>query len=102
MLDFTPIQPLWTPSLSAPKAEEKETTTAAGSIFADVFRSAIQNVRDTNDQQVKLEYQLATGQIDNPALVTTAITKATTAVELLMQMRNHAVEAYNELMRISL
>ena len=50
----------------------------------------------------KLEYQLATGQIDNPALVTTAITKATTAVELLMQMRNHAVEAYNELMRISL
>ena len=51
---------------------------------------------------MKLEYQLATGQIDNPALVTTAITKATTAVELLMQMRNHAVEAYNELMRISL
>ena len=77
MMEFTPIQPLWTPSLSAPKAEE-------------------------NDQQVKLEYQLATGQIDNPALVTTAITKATTAVELLMQMRNHAVEAYNELMRISL
>lgn len=100
-MEFTPIQPLWSPALTAPKAETEQTATAAGSMFADVFRSAVQNVRQTNDQQVKLEYQLATGQIDNPALVTTAITKATTAVELLMQMRNHAVDAYNELMRIS-
>ena len=34
--------------------------------------------------------------------MTTAITKASTAAELLMQMRNKAVDAYNELMRISL
>ena len=100
-MEFTPIRPidpLWTAQSSQPK---DEVSGPAQSMFATIFQAAIQNVRDTNAQQVDLEYQLATGQIDNPALVTTAITKATTAVELLMQMRNHAVDAYNELMRIS-
>ena len=100
-MEFTPIQPLWSTPLSAAGTKQEESSPST-SIFADVFRSAIQNVRDTNDQQVKLEYQLSTGQIDNPALVNVATTKATTAVELLMQMRNQAVEAYNELMRISI
>ncbi|NBI10023.1 flagellar hook-basal body complex protein FliE [Colidextribacter sp. OB.20] len=101
-MEFTPIQPirpLWD-SLSQPVQTAGQDP--AGSLFASVFQKAIQNVRDTNAEQVQLEYQLATGQIDNPALVTTAITKATTAAELLMQMRNHAVDTYNELMRISL
>ena len=49
-----------------------------------------------------LEYKLATGQIDNPADVTLAISKAATAAELLMQMRNKVLDAYNEIMRISL
>ena len=99
MMEFRPIEPLWD-SLTQPAQSTSQNP--AGSLFASVFQSAIQNVRDTNAQQVQLEYQLATGQIDNPALVTTAITKATTAAELLMQMRNKAVDAYNELMRISL
>lgn len=101
-MEFTPIrpvEPLWD-SLTQPAQRTEENP--AIPLFASVFQQAIQNVRDTNATQVDLEYQLATGQIDNPALVTTAITKATTAAELLMQMRNKAVEAYNELMRVSL
>ena len=101
-MEFTPIkpiQPLWD-SMTQPVQPVRQDP--AGSLFASVFQKAIDNVRETNLEQVNLEYQLATGQIDNPALVTTAITKATTAAELLMQMRNHAVDAYNELTRISL
>lgn len=101
-MEFTPIQPirpLWD-SLTRP--EEKKAQTPGASLFAAVFQSAIDNVRQTNRTQVDLEYKLATGQIDNPAEVTTAIAKATTAAELLLQMRNKAVDAYNELMRISL
>lgn len=101
-MEFTPIrpvEPLWN-SLTRPAQQTEENP--AASMFAHVFQQAIQNVRDTNAQQVDLEYQLATGQIDNPALVTTATAKAATAAELLMQMRNKAVEAYNELMRVSL
>ena len=101
-MEFTPIrpiQPLFEP-LSARPAQAAQDP--ARSMFASIFQQAIQNVRDTNAEQVNLEYQLSTGQIDNPALLTTAIAKASTAAELLMQMRNKAVDTYNELMRISL
>ena len=101
-MEFTPIRPIEPLFDSLTQPARKTEENPAVSMFASVFQQAIQNVRDTNAQQVDLEYQLATGQIDNPALVTTAITKATTAAELLMQMRNQVLEAYNEIMRISL
>lgn len=101
-MEFTPITPIQ-PLFGASEAQSGRSVESTGaSLFASVFQSAIDNVRQTNATQVDLEYKLATGQIDNPAEVTLAISKATTAAELLMQMRNQALDAYNELMRISL
>ena len=100
-MEFTPIQPirpLWD-SLSQP---EQAGRTPAGTLFANVFQAAIDNVRETNKVKTDLEYRLATGQIDNPTEVTLAITKAGAASDLLVEMRNKAVETYNELMRISM
>ena len=51
---------------------------------------------------VEAEYLMATGQLDNPAVLTIAETKSTIAVELLVQLRNKALDAYSELNRISL
>lgn len=73
-----------------------------GGLFADVFRSAIQNVRQTDAERVHTEYLLATGQLDNPAVQSIASSKAQIAVELLIQLRNKGLESYSELMRISL
>ena len=101
-MEFTPmrpIQPLWE-SISAQPAER--TWQSGSALFASVFQSAIDNVRETNKVKTDLEYRLATGQIDNPTEVTLAITKAGAASDLLMEMRNKAVETYNELMRISM
>ena len=100
-MEFTPIrpiEPLWD-SLSQPVQQTQPETGI--SLFASIFQSAIDNVRETNQIQVDLEYQLATGQIDNPAELTLATSKASTAAILLMEMRDKAVEAYNELTRIS-
>lgn len=94
-----PIEPLWDTTQTQPT---EAAPAPATSVFANVFRQAIENVRQTNAEQVNLEYQLSTGQLDNPALVTTATSKATTAALLLMEMRNKAIDTYNELMRISL
>lgn len=99
-MEFTPIQPLWN-SLTQP-VQEIEQRTPAGSLFAGVFQSAIDNVRETSRIKSHMEYQLATGQIDNPAEVSLAITKAEIATDLLMEMRNKVVDVYNELMRINL
>ncbi len=75
---------------------------AESGMFESVFRSAIENVKDTDAEVVELEYMMATGQLDNPALLTIAQTKSTIAVEMLVQMRNKALDAYTELNRISL
>jgi len=48
------------------------------------------------------EYLLTTGQLDNPAYATIAIAKAELSVSMLAQLRTKALDAYNELMRISM
>lgn len=101
-MEFTPITPL------QPLFDTTETQTGrsvedtGASMFAAVFQSAIDNVRQTNRTQVDLEYKLATGQIDNPAELTLATANASNAALLLMELRNKALDVYNELMRISL
>ena len=101
-MEFTPIAPI-RPLFDTTEAQPGQSVESTGaSMFANVFQSAIDNVRQTNATQVDLEYKLATGQIDNPAEVTLAASKASTAAILLMEMRNKAVDTYNEIMRISL
>ena len=69
--------------------------------FSDVFQNALQDVVDTEKDYVNKQYLLATGQIDNAADVTIAASKAQLAVDLLVQMRNSALTAYNEILRIN-
>lgn len=70
--------------------------------FQDVFQNAIQNVAETEKDYLQGEYQLATGQIDDAHTVPIAAAKAQLSVEMLVQMRNKALESYNELMRLNL
>jgi len=101
-MEFTPISPIQ-PLLGTSEAQPGRGTEDAGSsLFSLVFQSAIDNVRSTNAKQVDLEYKLATGQVDNPAEVTLAAANATNAALLLMELRNKALDVYNELMRISM
>lgn len=94
------IKPLWDQMpLTANTAQKTET---GGNPFTDIFRSAIDSVKETDAEKTQMEYLMATGQLDNPALLTIASTKAQLSVELLVQLRNKSMEAYNELMRISL
>ena len=70
--------------------------------ITDIFGAAIDAVKETDAQKTQMEYLMATGQLDNPALLSIASTKAQLSVQLLVQLRNRAVEAYNEVMRISI
>ena len=97
------IQPLWEqmPLSTVPEKKELETE-ERGTPFTDIFRSAIEAVRTTDQEKTQMEYLMATGQLDNPALLTIASTKAQLSVDLLVQLRNKSMDAYNELMRINL
>lgn len=99
-MEIQRLSPLWEtfPNHEVQPAEKGD----GGAIFADVFRAAIDNVRQAEDEKVKKQYLLSTGQLDNPATLSMALYKAEVATQLFVQVREKALNAYNELSRISL
>lgn len=98
---ITPINPL--NSIGNIGEEKKVTSGQAGStMFQDVFKEAVQNVKDTDKDLSTQEYLLSTGQIDDAHTVPAAAAKAQLSVELLTVLRNKALESYNEIIRISI
>lgn len=99
---LTPLKPL-TPLSPEEEQKAKGTSPTAGeSVFGAVFRSAIDNVKETDAEFKESQYLLATGQLDNPAAAMIAAYKSQTAVNLLVQLRNKAQDAYSELTRMNL
>ena len=95
------IAPLWEvfPSRETAAAEKKEGGT---SLFGEIFQSAINNVRETEDTIAKQEYLLSTGQMDNPAQLMLDLYKGQVSMSVLVQLREKALNAYSELSRMSL
>ena len=73
-----------------------------GKSFSSIFRESIENVKTTDAELQKQQYLLATGKLDDPHSVPIAAAKAQMSVDMLVQLRNKTVEAYNETMRINL
>ena len=90
---FQPISPLW----EAFPSSKPQTTEA----FADILKSTVNNVRETEDEVAKNEYLLATGQLDNPSVLQMSMLKADAATQMLVQLRDKALNAYSELSRMS-
>ena len=96
-------------------AGAQKTGAAGDGAFASVFKTAletkqstvsgakdaIQNVKDTDAQFVNDQYLLATGQLDNPAQIGISAYKNEIAVDLLIQLRNKALDVYNQLTSMS-
>lgn len=99
MEKLTPLTPL---SPDKTMKAQDASPSEGESVFGAVFRSAIDNVKETDAEFKESQYLLATGQLDNPAMAMIAASKSQSAVSLLIQLRNKAQDAYSELMRISL
>ena len=96
--DKMPLQPLWSTSGESvrPAVSMDENP------FTDIFRSAVDAVKETDAEKTELQYLMSTGQLDNPVPLLLASSKAELSVSLLLQLRSRAMDAYNELMRINL
>lgn len=97
--ELTPLTPL---STDKDKKVKDASPIEGESVFGAIFRSAIDSVKETDAELREAQYLLATGQLDNPAAAMIAASKAQTAVNLLIQLRNRAQDAYSELSRINL
>ena len=77
-------------------------TSGNGVFFKDVFQSAINNVKSSQLDVEKKQYLLATGQLSDAHSLPIAEAKAQISLDLLVTLRNKALESYNDLMKISL
>nr|WP_300129289.1 flagellar hook-basal body complex protein FliE [uncultured Butyricicoccus sp.] len=99
---ITPMAPLNSVAELSNDKKVEQQSNLAGSMFSDIFGQAIDNVKQTENEVAQVEYQLATGQLDDIHSLTIATSKASAATDLLIQLRSKAIDAYNELMRINL
>jgi flagellar hook-basal body complex protein FliE len=79
-----------------PPAASSATPAASGSAFTDSLNSLTQMTNGAD----KLAQGVATGQLTDVHSFTTAAAKAQLGVELTVSLRNRAVEAYQEIMRM--
>jgi len=68
--------------------------------FADIFKEAINNVKETQAQSESDAYNLALGKSDDLHTVMINSEKAATAIELTVQLTSKAVSAYKEIMQM--
>lgn len=91
-----------TPISGGKTADASPIAADGGSLFGAIFRSAIDSVKETNAEKVQAQYLMATGQLDDPSSLAITATKEAAALDLVIQLRNRALEAYSELTRINL
>ena len=80
------------------KTEDKELYVP----FKDVLRNAIDNVNNTQRVAEQDFINVITGQTDDLHTVMINSVKAELAIHTLVQLRNKAIDSYNEIMRINL
>ena len=68
--------------------------------FAGVFQTAWKNAVDSRTDYAREQYALAVGETDNPHNLMIVANKAELSVELLVQLRNKALESYDQLIKI--
>jgi len=91
-------------SLISPVADagllQKATTKSVSGGFADTLSSAIAQVNKAQVDADRAVEQLQTGEAKNLHEVMITMEKADISLRLMVQMRNKAVDAYQEIMRM--
>ena len=96
----TTAAPLAASPTPAPPAPG-ETTGTAGS-FGDMLTQQLTNLNNLQLNAQDQSTALATGQATDVSSVVTAVEQAALAMQLAVQVRNKAVDAYQEIMRMQI
>ena len=72
----------------------------SGEKFSDVLSKFIEDVSDLQNQADKSIEKLAAGEVADVHQVMKAVEEANIALELMLEIRNRIVDAYQEIMRM--
>ena len=95
---IVPLTSSITPMETMSQKKQTESTDDGEATFFDVFESLVKNVKETDAQVQKDSVNLMLGDL---AQIQVNLEKAATAVDLLVTVKNKAVDAYNEIMRMT-
>ena len=82
--------------------EEKVVKTEDTPAFSDVFKNIFNEVQETQTQSQIDSVKLIQGDIDDLHTIYNNMTKAAVAVETFVAVKNAAVDAYNQVLQISM
>ena len=91
-----PLNPkLQVPEVRMPQAQEK-----GGSAFGEILKDAISTVNELQKQSDQEIQKLMTGESQDLHNTVIAMQKADLSFQMMMQVRNKIVQAYQEIMRM--
>ena len=91
---IAPLTPL------TPKPVDTASDAASGGQFGNALTQALDNVNNLTNKSDKLAMDAATGKLTDIHDYMIASTQAQVATELTVAVRNKAVDAFNEIMRM--
>ena len=80
--------------------DEAAKTASPNTDFARMLSKGLESVQASQDKASDLAVQVANGTLQDPAQYTMAATEASLGMELTLAIRNKAVEAFQEIMRM--
>ena len=98
--NFSPIESI--KPLDFDTKNKTEAIDSASASFTDIFKQAVTNVEETRKVAEEDAIKVALGEVDDLHTVQINLEKAATAIDVLVAMKNTAVESYNEIMRMGI
>ena len=99
---IVPISNAISPVESLFDKEEQVVKTEDTASFSDVFRDVFHEVEVTQAQTQEDAVKLIQGEIDDLHTIYNNMTKAAVAVETFVAVKNAAVDAYNQVLQITM
>jgi flagellar hook-basal body complex protein FliE len=99
---MTPIQPFHTPLISASVSQTATAAALAGgqNSFKEILLEGLDQVNSLQQQADAAVQQLVTGSQVNPSEVLSTLQKTELSFQLMIQIRNQLVQAYQEVTNI--
>ncbi len=98
---FITLMSPWQSIGGAEGTQNAAVVNAEASLFKDIFKNAVDQVRETEADVEHKQYLLSTGQLDDAHTLPIAEAKAALSLDVLISLRNKAVESYNELIKMN-
>jgi flagellar hook-basal body complex protein FliE len=96
------VPPIAPTPVAAPISSPTSTGATSGTGFSDALSSLVDNLSAVQSKADTLGVQAATGTLQNPHDYILAANAASLSTQMTVAVRNKALEAFNEIMRMPL